>query len=102
MDQASSLGLLFAPDLVKPALGRSHRTDEKQDDAHVQVSLFCRMQRSGGGYNTANEEMSQTSSAAAEAANAGSLDDPAVAVPHNDGSAPVHFSADQTLSFGQS
>ena len=46
--------------------------------------------------------MSQTSSAAAEAANAGSLDDPAAAVPHLDGSAPVHLSADQIISFGQS
>ena len=46
--------------------------------------------------------MSQTSSAAAEAANAGSLDDPAAAVSHMDGSTPAHLSADPLLSFGQS
>ena len=44
--------------------------------------------------------MSQTSPTAAEAANAGSLDDPAAAVSHIDGSVPAHVSADQN-TFGQ-
>ena len=47
--------------------------------------------------------MSQTPPAAAEAANAGPLDDLAAAVSHNDGSVPAHFSADLPyISFGQS